>query len=460
MNERIRLGRYLQTALTLGDFAVINLAYLLVCALFTVPPVLHTRLVWLALNVAFIPTIWISGDVHRMRKLYADRVVLQALKCTALYGVGIAVLFYVLKVTGVRLHFGAVYMGFVFWLLAVWWLIAHKFLRKLRRMGFNYKRVVVVGAGDTAKVLVQQIRDPSCGYRLMGVFSDNKRLLENFGDFYCAPLEKVKEYVRGNRIELIFLTIDASKSEPLADVMRTADELGVEFIYVPGFPPALRDQFVQSQTLGMPVLVHSVSPLTKPWNAVLKRVFDLALAVPVCLLSPLWMLPVAIGIKMTSPGPIFFRQKRTGMRGDDFICYKFRTMRVNADADRCQATQDDPRKTRFGNFLRRTSIDELPQFFNVLLGNMSVVGPRPHMVSQTDDYRRIISKYMIRHAVKPGISGWAQVNGYRGGTRELWQMERRVEYDVWYIHHWNLFLDIKIVFLTVFNALRGESNAY
>lgn len=135
-------------------------------------------------------------------------------------------------------------------------------------------------------------------------------------------------------------------------------------------------------------------------------------------------------------------------------------MRVNDDADKVQATKNDPRKTRVGDFLRRTSLDELPQFINVFIGNMSVVGPRPHMVSHTEEYSALIDKYMVRHAIKPGITGWAQINGYRGATKFLWQMEKRVEYDVWYLRHWNLMLDIKIIFLTAFNGLRGDSNAY
>ena len=135
-------------------------------------------------------------------------------------------------------------------------------------------------------------------------------------------------------------------------------------------------------------------------------------------------------------------------------------MRVNAASDELQATRHDPRKTRVGEFLRKTSLDELPQFINVFLGDMSVVGPRPHMVKHTHDYSKIIDKYMLRHLIKPGITGWAQVNGYRGETRELWQMERRVEYDVWYIEHWNFWLDIKIIFLTVVNAFKGEKNAF
>ena len=135
-------------------------------------------------------------------------------------------------------------------------------------------------------------------------------------------------------------------------------------------------------------------------------------------------------------------------------------MKVNANSDQLQASRHDPRKTRVGEFLRKTSLDELPQFINVFVGDMSVVGPRPHMVKHTQDYSKIIDKYMLRHLIKPGITGWAQVNGDRGETRELWQMERRVEYDVWYIEHWNFWLDIKIIFLTVVNAFRGEKNAF
>ena len=133
---------------------------------------------------------------------------------------------------------------------------------------------------------------------------------------------------------------------------------------------------------------------------------------------------------------------------------------MNSQANTLQATADDPRKTKFGDFLRRSSLDELPQFFNVLIGDMSVVGPRPHMISHTEEYSALIDRYMVRHAVKPGITGWAQVNGYRGATKQLWQMEKRVEHDVWYIRNWNVFLDLKIIFLTVFNSIRGEKNAY
>ncbi|MDE6262217.1 MAG: sugar transferase, partial [Muribaculaceae bacterium] len=171
-------------------------------------------------------------------------------------------------------------------------------------------------------------------------------------------------------------------------------------------------------------------------------------------------IPIAIAGKISSPGPVLFKQTRHGYSGREFTCLKFRTMKVNSDSDRKQATDRDPRKTRVGDFLRRTSLDELPQFINVWMGDMSVVGPRPHMLAHTEQYRQLIDRYMLRHMVKPGITGWAQVSGYRGNTDELWKMEKRVNADVWYIEHWSWMLDLKIIVRTVYNAIRGEENAY
>lgn len=201
-------------------------------------------------------------------------------------------------------------------------------------------------------------------------------------------------------------------------------------------------------------------PLKSRFNRLLKRAFDLTVSSVVLVLSPIVYIPVAIAIKLSSPGPVFFKQKRTGLYGREFYCYKFRTMKVNVDADNLQATKDDPRKTRVGEFLRHTSIDELPQFINVFKGDMSIVGPRPHMLKHTEEYSKLIDTYMVRHAVKPGITGWAQVTGYRGQTEELWQMEGRVEKDIWYIEHWSFALDLKIMAFTVINAIKGEEQAF
>ena len=169
---------------------------------------------------------------------------------------------------------------------------------------------------------------------------------------------------------------------------------------------------------------------------------------------------VALIIKRQSPGPIFFKQLRTGMNGKDFMCYKFRSMAVNSDSDTVQAVKDDPRKFPFGSFMRKYNIDELPQFLNVLKGDMSIVGPRPHMLYHTEVYSRLIQKYMVRHFVKPGITGWAQVSGFRGETHELWQMEERVKRDIWYIEHWTPWLDFRIIWMTLKSFVVHDEQAY
>jgi len=201
-------------------------------------------------------------------------------------------------------------------------------------------------------------------------------------------------------------------------------------------------------------------PLQNSVNRTVKRLFDVVLSlvflIPTALIFPI----VFIIMKIQSPGPILFKQKRTGLDGKDFEMLKFRSMHVNKDADKVQATKDDPRKYPFGDFMRKTNIDELPQFLNVLKGDMSIVGPRPHMLLHTEMYSHLIDKYMVRHFVKPGLTGWAQVTGYRGETKELWQMEGRVRRDIWYMEHWSIWLDLRIVWLTMKTIFVPDKNAY
>jgi putative colanic acid biosynthesis UDP-glucose lipid carrier transferase len=210
----------------------------------------------------------------------------------------------------------------------------------------------------------------------------------------------------------------------------------------------------------MPILTTRKEPLGVSINAALKRAFDIAFSLTVILTVFPFVVPIiAFAIRLNSKGPIIFKQLRPGKKNKLFECYKFRTMAVNTSSE-FQATKNDPRVTSVGKFLRKTNLDELPQFINVLLGNMSVVGPRPNMVSQLEEYSRKIESYRVRHFVTPGITGYAQVNGFRGETREEGLMEKRVEYDVMYLENWSLSLDIKIIFLTVWNMFRGEKSAY
>lgn len=212
--------------------------------------------------------------------------------------------------------------------------------------------------------------------------------------------------------------------------------------------------------MGRTVYSNHKEPLTLGSNRIAKRAFDVVVSGLICLCVLPFIPIIALIIKTKSPGPIFFKQARTGLNGDTFYCLKFRSMHVNKDADKAQATKDDPRKFAFGNFMRKTNIDEFPQFFNVLKGDMSIVGPRPHMLHHTEVYGSLIDKYMVRHFSKPGITGWAQVTGFRGETKELWQMEERIRRDIWYIENWSFWLDIKIIFLTAKSIIFPDKNAY
>ena len=235
----------------------------------------------------------------------------------------------------------------------------------------------------------------------------------------------------------------------------------IRFFIVPEFYRNVKKSLVMEVLESVPLLTIRREPLLAVYNRILKRSFDIVFSLVILVtVFPIMYIIIGILIKLSSPGPILFKQKRTGLYGHDFECYKFRTMKVNAEADTKQAIKDDPRKTKIGNFLRKTNLDEFPQFINVLKGDMSVVGPRPHMLKHTEQYSALIDKYMVRHLVKPGITGWAQVTGYRGETKTLEQMEGRVKRDVWYIENWTFFLDLKIIVVTLLNMSRGEKNAY
>lgn len=460
---RPRFGPYLRGTLTFGDFLILNIAYLITSMVAVSWSAFDSRLVWLLVNISFVPSVLFFSGIHNLRIMYADRVVLNAFKSTVCFGAVLVVLFYIFRIDHIGWGTGLLFIGLFFLLLSVWWLLSRECLKKARRMGLNFKRVAIVGDTAASRSLYSRLQsDEGYGYRLMGIFDNNlpQDDIYSFGGAYRGSLSQLDRFVRENRIDQIYYTLDAEDHAAVTTVMTLAEEIGAEFTYVPKINPLLSGNFMQSSLGDLPVFTHRQSPLHSLHNRLAKRAFDLLITVPFLAMSPLIFIPVAIAVKISSPGPVFFRQRRTGIRGTDFMCYKFRTMRQNDDADVRQATENDPRKTKIGNFLRRTSIDELPQFVNVLLGQMSVVGPRPHMVAQTEQYSALIDKYMVRHAIKPGITGWAQVNGYRGGTRHLWQMEKRVEYDVWYIRNWNLFLDLKIVVLTIFNALRKDKNAY
>ncbi len=318
--------------------------------------------------------------------------------------------------------------------------------------------------------------DATLGYRFAGYYGDVdlKKVTEEVEQLEkridLTPLKRLgslEDFMAAiGRDELadagdeLYLCVSRQEKEMIRKVSRFCDQHVVRFYYVP----------VSVETIGLnlkreyldDIEIYSTyeNPLENPANKLLKRVFDIVLSIvfliPTALIFPI----IYLIIKIQSPGPIFFKQVRTGLDGKDFYCYKFRSMHVNKDVDRLQATKDDPRKYPFGNFMRKTNIDELPQFWNVLKGDMSIVGPRPHMLAHTEQYSALIGKYMVRHFVKPGVTGWAQVTGFRGETKELWQMEGRVVRDIWYMEHWSVWLDMRIIWLTAKTIFVHDKNAY
>ena len=458
VDQKGKYGRYIQGLLAISDLVLVNVLFFVV---FLIDPEVHEfdqKILWLMLNVSFVPVIFLFYNTHKQRAIYMEHVVRRSVQAVIVHALCyVSLLSFLNQYLPFRAY--ALYYGALMVLLPLWWLIARKLLKRFRSCGYNFSRVIIVGTNATALRLYDELMsDVGFGYKFMGFFG-KWRPVDFKGD-YKGNIDDIAAYVKSHSIDEIFFTFSGEDEEIMSKVTKIADDNVVQFYYVPQISRYVNRVFELHNVGSVSMLTTRNNPLKKSINRWLKRAFDVAFSSVVLLFSPIIFVPVAIAIKLSSPGPVFFKQVRTGYRGRDFKCWKFRTMRVNDDSDKKQAQKDDPRKTKVGDFLRRTSIDELPQFINVWLGDMSIVGPRPHMLKHTSDYSKLIDKYMVRHLIKPGITGWAQVNGYRGLTEELWQMEKRVEYDVWYIENWTFFLDMKIVVRTVLNAIQGEKNAF
>ncbi|MBN2191288.1 MAG: undecaprenyl-phosphate glucose phosphotransferase [Polyangiaceae bacterium] len=347
-------------------------------------------------------------------------------------------------------------------LLTLLRLILRRLLRELRLRGLNSRTVAIAGSTETGERLARTIvGDPTLGLRIRGVYDDRNRrrsIPEEVAPV-AGTLDQLVEDARSSEIDIVYITLPLRAEHRITSlVTRLADTTATVYI-VPEFY-AYDLLHARWSTVGdQPV----VSIFDTPFSGLggwLKRLEDLVLGTMILMIVAMPMLLVAIAVKLDSKGPVFFRQRRYGLNGKPIYIWKFRSMTVCEDgADVPQAKQGDARVTRLGAFLRRTSIDELPQFFNVIAGDMSIVGPRPHAVAHNEIYRGKIKGYMLRHKVKPGITGWAQVNGWRGETDTMDKMERRVEHDLYYIHNWRLDWDLKIILLTVFGrAVR--KNAY
>jgi len=362
------------------------------------------------------------------------------------------------SITREYLFYALALFGF---LLGVWKLIFLAIRKSDRNLLIDARNVIIVGAGRIGMDLYHYFgSDGGRGYKVLGFFDDEPGKVSD-KNLYLGSTDNCIDYVITNQVDEIFCALPVTDSDKIEKLMLDADKHLIRFKIVPEYYiNSKKSMFVQNFD-HIPIIAVRSEPLESMLNRGVKRLFDFVFSLFVIIFILSWLYPLlAIIIKMQSPGPVMFVQLRSGRDNLPFKCYKFRSMTVNKDSDKVQATRNDSRITKIGALMRRTSLDELPQFFNVLMGEMSVVGPRPHMISHTEEYSQLIDQFMVRHFMKPGITGWAQVKGHRGETKTTDAMLQRVEADVWYLENWSFLLDMKIIFLTVWNTLRGEDNAF
>lgn len=456
---------FIQWFIGVGDMVVINLLFFIVCHVlgekYTGAILYNTREVLLLLNFSYFLALYFVPIQLHEAIVFLDKIVQRSLALVTVMTFFFSTSLVFLNVGNWVATFLLTYYIVALIMFSVWRVMVRLSLKWYRRKGYYFKKVIIVGAGKNGMELYQVMQDDlSYGFRVLGFFDDNdtlKRILPN----YLGRTSEVEAYVASQDVDEIYCTLPGTQDDKIARLLNLAEKKMIRFYIVPEFYRNVKKSMVMELMESIPLLTIRREPLQSAYNRFLKRTFDIAFSLSILLtIFPILYIVVGTLIKLSSKGPILFKQKRTGLYGKEFMCFKFRTMKVNDQADTLQAVKDDPRKTKIGDFLRRTNLDEFPQFINVFIGDMSIVGPRPHMLKHTEQYSALIDKYMVRHLVKPGVTGWAQVTGYRGETKSLEQMEGRVKRDVWYIENWSFMLDLKIIVVTVVNMLKGEKNAY
>lgn len=482
MSSNNQSNRLIKWIVMFGDFVILNMI-ILIPARWSWQvnswPARSLEIFILVNNIALMLAQLRFSTIIHLRLVSAGDVLQRLVGLTALQSVLAYVL---LKVFDYYLPIGWIQWGVgtaFFVILLIKRLAERWFIRLYREAGRNTRAVTLVGDDPELIGLYRKLKyDATLGYRILGYYGHedmlkavdeieeqekrdkkHKNQLERLGSLedFVNALNHPDDLVLGDEL---YLCISRKEKDLIRRISRMCDHKVVRFFYVPVSVETIGLNLKREYLDDMEVYTTYENPLQNSVNRAIKRTFDIVFSIAALIPTAIMFPFIFVIMKIQSPGPILFKQKRTGIDGRTFNCYKFRSMHVNADADRLQATKDDPRKYPFGNFMRKANIDELPQFFNVLQGRMSIVGPRPHMLAHTEQYSQLIDKYMVRHFVKPGVTGWAQVTGFRGETKELWQMEGRVKRDIWYIEHWSIWLDIRIIWLTFKSIFIHDKNAY
>ncbi len=454
-------SRYLKIIYIIGDFFLLNASFCVVSFYFKWPNLQADSFFlvqFLYINLFWVITTFFT-NIHTIdRGLRFEQILVQLIRAFSLFTIiMIAFLYFFGSILIPVFHFEIklFLFGILFFL---WRSIMANFINFIRRRGLNYRKVIIVGNGAPAVEMQRYFEShPEVGYKLKGVFCDASTIMQP--SEISGKVSDAKQFAIDKKIDEIYCSLSGLEPEQITDLMDFSDRSLIRFRVVPDFRGFANKKVKIDFYDSIPVLSVRNEPLQNIGNRIVKRAFDIIFSFLVIIfVFPFIFLIVAPLIKLSSKGPVFFKQLRSGRDNITFYCWKLRTMKVNENADVEQAREGDVRITSIGRFLRKTSLDELPQFYNTLIGNMSVVGPRPHMLKHTEEYSEVIDKFMVRHFVKPGITGWAQVHGLRGETRNNSLMEKRVKYDVWYLENWSLLLDMKIVVLTFTQILFGKHN--
>ncbi|MCF8298835.1 MAG: undecaprenyl-phosphate glucose phosphotransferase [Saprospiraceae bacterium] len=439
----------------LGDVLIINLMLYYFCFHVTIKCYGHlwylmfvfASLAWIILALSF-KTYSLSRNKERKKKV--EQILKACFVLFFLFIVGSSFGRFEIVLT-LKLFVPVIVASF---LIIFWNLILDSLMHYFQKLGFNQKNLLIIGYNNQTLELSNYFNENLWGgYKFKGFIHNIDKSIENT----AGNFDEIEKVVKEENINAFFIYLNSVPDSYLNKIKDIAYSNHVEINIVPDLKDFISFKHYYQRFDIFPIISISQSPLSSLFNRAIKRLTDIIISIIVLILIFSWIAPIILlMIRITSKGQAFFKQRRTGYNNKEFTCLKFRTMIENEDADLIQAVKNDKRLTKIGKFLRLTNLDELPQFINVLLGEMSVVGPRPHMLFHTEKYSKEISNYMHRHYIKPGITGLAQVRGFRGSTPDISIMKKRIEFDLFYIENWSFWLDIKIMFLTVVNIFRGE----
>ncbi len=462
MNKEFK--NYLQLSLFLIDIITINVCFFITKLLINELPLIANEISLSFLfinNIIWIILITICGVYFKKSITHFETFTKRTVQVFLLW-ILLGVLYLYISNEG---HTNRIFISIFVFSYSIG-LLLNRFLYLGVRNYFKHKdylvnKIIILGYNETAIKLASYFEEESINSNLIGFVENYKNVNEITHYPILSEIKNLISIALKFNVKEIYSTISPKQNKYIYSLMQQAENNCIHFRVVPNLSDFLNNAVLVDYIRDLPILSNRHEPLEDMGHKIEKRIFDIFISSLVIIFILSWLIPlIAIIIKLESKGPIFFSQKRTGKNNSTFDCLKFRSMRVNKDADFKQASQNDNRITKVGKFIRKTSLDEFPQFLNVFIGQMSIVGPRPHMVKHTNDYSKIVDDYMVRHFLKPGITGWAQINGFRGEIKNSLQIKMRIHNDIWYLENWNVWLDVKIIFITIYSVFKGDKKAY